>query len=75
MRLPRVKFDAKRLVELAVFAKKLVVVADVPVAFVKVKFWRVEEPVARKDGAESVVPSNVNPLFPVREFVPFQYAT
>ncbi len=26
---------------------KLVVVADVPVALVKVKFWRVEEPVAR----------------------------
>ena len=28
--------------------KKLVVVAEVPVAFIKVKFWRVEEPVERR---------------------------
>ena len=38
---------AKRLVELAVVEKKLVVVALVPVAFTKVKFWRVVEAVAK----------------------------
>src|SRR3989344_2459997 len=38
---------AKRLVELAVVEKKLVVVALVPVAFTKVKLWRVEEAVAK----------------------------
>ena len=34
----------KRLVELAVVAKKFVVVAEVPVALTKVKFWRVLDP-------------------------------
>jgi len=34
---------AKRFVLDAVVLKKLVVVAEVPVAFVKVKFWRVVE--------------------------------
>src|SRR3989344_2951527 len=43
---PTVKSDEKRLVEDAVVEKKLVVVADVPVAFTKVKFWRVVEAVA-----------------------------
>jgi hypothetical protein len=38
---------AKRLVEDAVEAKKLVVVALDPVAFAKVKFWRVVEAVTR----------------------------
>ena len=38
----------KRFVEEAVVAKKLVVVAEVPVALTKVKFWRVEEPVRRR---------------------------
>lgn len=37
----------KRLVELAVVENKLVVVAEVPVALTKVKFWRVEEAVAK----------------------------
>ena len=51
--LPRVAFPAlstvaKRLVEEAVVAKRLVVVAALPVALMKVKFWRVDEPVARK---------------------------
>jgi len=46
--------EAKRLVEDAVVAKKFVVVAAVPVAFWKVKFWRVEEPVARIVPAVSV---------------------
>lgn len=41
------KFVVKRFVEDAVVAKKFVVVAEVPVAFMKVKFWRVDEPVAR----------------------------
>ena len=31
-------------------AKKFVVVADVPVAFAKVKFWRVLDPVTRRLG-------------------------
>ena len=38
----------KRFVEEAVVAKKLVVVADDPVAFTKVKFWRVVEAVERR---------------------------
>jgi len=38
---------ANRLVELAVVEKKLVVVALVPVALTKVKFCKVDEPVAR----------------------------
>lgn len=37
-----------RFVEEAVVEKKLVVVAADPVAFTKVKFWRVEEPVRRR---------------------------
>ena len=40
--------DPKKLVVEAVVAKKLVVVADVPVALVKVRFWRVVEEVARR---------------------------
>ena len=40
---PTVRSEEKRLVELAVVEKKLVVVADVPVALTKVKFWRVED--------------------------------
>ena len=36
------------MVELAVVEKKLVVVALLPVALMKVKFWRVDEPVAKK---------------------------
>ena len=42
---PTERSEEKRLVELAVVEKKLVVVAEVPVAFKKVKFWRVVEPV------------------------------
>ena len=38
----------KRLVVEAVVEKKLVVVAEVPVAFPKVKFWRVVEPTTRR---------------------------
>ena len=47
-RVPRLALAENRFVELAVVAKKLVVVAEVPVALVKVKFFRVDEPVARK---------------------------
>ena len=47
VRFAREEFEVKRLVELAVVENKLVVVAEVPVAFRKVKFWRVVEPVAR----------------------------
>ena len=44
---PTVRREEKRLVEEAVVLKKLVVVALVPVAFTKLKFWRVEEAVAK----------------------------
>ena len=40
--------EEKRFVLDAVVAKKFVVVAEVPVAFTKVKFWRVDEPVRRR---------------------------
>jgi len=55
-----VRAEEKRLVELAVVAKKFVVVAEVvvdrfamkppvvPVAFLKVKFWRVVEPTTKR---------------------------
>ena len=39
-----------KLATLKFVAKKLVEVADVPVAFTKVKFWRVDEPVMRRFG-------------------------
>ncbi len=63
---PAVRTVAKRLVELAVVEKKFVVVAEVPVAFTKVKFWRVEEPFNNK--LESVA----NP--PVAFNVPVKFA-
>ena len=44
----KVAFVAKRLVDDAVVAKRVVVVALVVVAFTPVKFWRVEEAVARR---------------------------
>jgi hypothetical protein len=56
--------DENKLVELAVVAKKLVVVAEVPVALTKVKFWRVEEPVNRR--FERVVRPPLNVLVPVK---------
>ena len=40
---PTFKSDEKRLVDDAVVEKKFVVVAEVPVAFRKVKFWRVDD--------------------------------
>jgi len=46
--LPTLRVVAERLVEEAVVAKKLVVVAEVPVAFTKVKFWRVVEEVTMR---------------------------
>lgn len=45
---PKLAAVAKRLVDEAVVEKKLVVVAEVPVALEKVKFWSVVEPVTRK---------------------------
>ena len=44
---PNVARAEKRFVELAVVAKKFVVVAFVPVALEKVRFWRVEELVTK----------------------------
>ena len=46
--LPVLRDVEKRLVDEAVVAKKLVVVAFVPVALVKVNLCSVDEPVARK---------------------------
>jgi hypothetical protein len=43
---PRFELVENRFVDEAVVAKKFVVVAEVPVAVVKVKDWRVEEPLA-----------------------------
>ena len=40
---PTFKSDEKRFVDEAIVENRFVVVADVPVAFTKVKFWRVEE--------------------------------
>ena len=48
VKLPPLAVVKKRLVEDAVVEKKLVVVAEVPVALVKVKFWRVVELVRRR---------------------------
>jgi len=53
--LPAVRVVAKRFVLDAVVAKKFVVVAAVPVALRKVKFWRVEEPVTRRFESVPVV--------------------
>ena len=50
---PREPSALKRLVLDAVVAKKFVVVAEVPVAEVKVKDWRVEEALARKPPLKS----------------------
>jgi len=58
---PEVK---KRFVVEALVAKKLVVVAEVPVAFRKVKFWRVDEPVRRR--FERVVSPAVAVRVPVK---------
>ena len=46
----RVSFVPFEFVNAKFVAKKLVEVADVPVAFTKVKFWRVDEPVMRRFG-------------------------
>ena len=51
-----------RLVEEAVVAKKLVVVASVPVALTKVKFCRVVEPTTRRSPVELIVVVAVPPM-------------
>jgi hypothetical protein len=90
--LPKILFPAlstvaKRLVELAVVEKKLVVVAAEPVALMKVKFCSVDEPVARKLVVEAkvkrpevtvrrlVLGLKVKPLLPVIEEAPLKYET
>ena len=42
------KLVVEAAVKMALVANRLVVVAEVPVAFRKVKFWRVEEPVTKR---------------------------
>ena len=49
----------RRLPEAIEEIAKFVVVAWVPVAFTKVKFWRVVEEVARRDGADRTSDANV----------------
>ena len=61
---PNCEAVAKRFVLEAVVEKKLVVVAEVPVAFTKVKFCRVLEPVRRR--LESVVKPPVAVRVPVK---------
>ena len=61
---PTVRSEEKRLVDEAVVEKRLVVVAEVPVALMKVKFWRVEEPVVRR--LERVVRPPVTLSVPVK---------
>jgi hypothetical protein len=51
---PAVRAVAKRFVELAVVANKLVVVAEAPVAFENVKFCSVVEPIAKRLVVEPV---------------------
>ena len=46
--LPKLPTVAKRFVDDAVVLKKLVVVAADPVALMKVKFWSVLDPVAKR---------------------------
>ena len=70
---PRLKFVPKRLVDDAVVAKKLVVVAEVPVAFVKRKLPRTPVPrlkfVAKRFVDEAVVAKKlVEVAFVVVEF-------
>ena len=62
---PRVRFEVNKLVLDAVVAKRLVVVAFVEVLLTAVKFWKVDEAVARM--FEKVV-SAENTLRPVNEF-------
>src|SRR3989344_7814134 len=57
MTLPFALVESKLLVRFDI--AKLVVVADVPVAFWKVKFWRVEEEVRRRDGVVRTSDANV----------------
>ena len=45
---PRLALVEKRLVELAVVLKRLVLVAEVPVALTKVKFCKVEEALTKR---------------------------
>jgi hypothetical protein len=74
---PMVSDDENKFVDEAVVVNRLVVVAELPVAFTKVKFWRVVEPVRRrfervvrppvavrvpvKDAAEEIVWPFINP--------------
>ena len=51
----KVKSWEKRLVDEAVVEKRLVVVAEVPVAFWKVKFCKVVEPITNKSPDEFMV--------------------
>ena len=63
------KRAVKRLVDEAVVLKELVVVALVPVAFTKVKFWRVVEPTTRRLPDEFMVVEAAPPIareFPVK---------
>ena len=59
---PAVKTVAKRLVEEAVVAKKLVVVALVEVEFSAVKFWRVDEASDRKPPVRVERPETLSEL-------------
>ena len=55
VKFPPLPIVKKRLVDDAVVEKKLVVVALVPVALMKVKFWRVLEPTTKRSPAVLMV--------------------
>ena len=59
---PTVSKEEKRLVLDAVVLNKLVVVAEVPVALTKVKFWRVVEPMTKRSPEELMVVVAVPPI-------------
>lgn len=69
VRVPMLPEVEKRFVELAVVEKKDVVVAEVPVAVVKVNDWRVVEPVVERLTPVPVVKARVENE-PVPEIVP-----
>jgi len=73
--LPPLKIEAKRLVLLAVVAKKVVEVALVEVELSPVKFWKLLEAVAAKDGELRTFEAKVKPESEVRVSASLQYAT
>src|SRR3989338_11110706 len=60
--MPKKRLSANKLLDEATVEKKLVVVAEVPVALIKVRFWRVVEPTTRRSPEELMVVVAVPPI-------------